>query len=60
MARSQRQIFEKQRDTVRQEMEKKYTQDRQEKELVHKDLAFLDTIAPKTAEVDNQSQDNES
>jgi hypothetical protein len=59
MAKSQRQVFEKQRDTMRQEMEKKYTQDKEEKELVHKDLAFLDTLAPKTEEVDNHNQEDE-
>mmetsp|Transcript_30292 Transcript_30292/g.29791 ORF Transcript_30292/g.29791 Transcript_30292/m.29791 type:complete len:242 (+) Transcript_30292:364-1089(+) len=50
MARSQRQQFEKQRDSMRQEMEKKYNKDREEKELIHKDLAFLEGFAPKKDE----------
>ena len=58
MARSQRQQFEKQRDTIRQELEKKYSKDREEKELVHKDLNFLDSFAPKKEEDGNNFEED--
>jgi hypothetical protein len=59
MARAQRQIFEKQRESMRQEMEKKYNQEKEEKELIHKDLKFLDSIAPKEHQNDDYQPEDE-
>lgn len=59
MARSQRQIFEKQRESMRQEMEKKYNLETQEKELIHKDMKFLDSIAPKNEDEKYQPEEDE-
>ncbi len=57
MARTQRQQFEKQRDSVRQEMEKKFNKDKEEKELIHKDLAFLDGFGQKNDEEEKNNDD---
>ena len=58
MGRAQRQQFEKQREAVRQEMEKKYNKDKEEKEVIHKDLTFLDGLVPKTEEIANNYEED--
>jgi hypothetical protein len=41
-------------------MEKKYNKQREETEVIHKDLKFLDAIAPKDKEPEDENYKNHS